>query len=104
MHIIAAAVAFGEALKMNSLLMLYNYKKMLKQWQKLSLKEVNIISGGTDNHMMLIDLKQRISGKEAENACKAEITVNKNMVPFDDKSPFVTSGIRVGTQLSPLVD
>jgi glycine hydroxymethyltransferase len=60
----------------------------------------NII-GGTDNHMMLIDLRNKgISGKEAENALvKAEITVNKNMVPFDDKSPFVTSGIRVGTQL-----
>ena len=59
----------------------------------------NIISGGTDNHMMLIDLRNKgISGKEAENALvKAEITVNKNMVPFDDKSPFVTSGIRVGT-------
>ncbi|GAA6773566.1 hypothetical protein AAGS39_43300 [Flavobacterium sp. CGRL2] len=59
----------------------------------------NIISGGTDNHMMLIDLRNKnISGKEAENALvKAEITVNKNMVPFDDKSPFITSGIRVGT-------
>ncbi|MCB0443736.1 MAG: serine hydroxymethyltransferase, partial [Flavobacterium sp.] len=59
----------------------------------------DIISGGTDNHMMLIDLRNKnITGKEAENALvKAEITVNKNMVPFDDKSPFVTSGIRVGT-------
>ena len=59
----------------------------------------NIISGGTDNHMMLIDLRNKnITGKEAENALvKAEITVNKNMVPFDDKSPFITSGIRVGT-------
>jgi len=59
----------------------------------------DIISGGTDNHMMLIDLRNKgISGKDAENALvKAEITVNKNMVPFDDKSPFVTSGIRVGT-------
>src|SRR5690554_6255511 len=59
----------------------------------------HIISGGTDNHMMLIDLRNKnISGKQAENALvKAEITVNKNMVPFDDKSPFVTSGIRVGT-------
>ena len=58
-----------------------------------------LISGGTDNHMMLIDLRNKgISGKDAENALvKAEITVNKNMVPFDDKSPFVTSGIRVGT-------
>ena len=59
----------------------------------------NLISGGTDNHMMLIDLRNKnITGKEAENALvKAEITVNKNMVPFDDKSPFVTSGIRIGT-------
>jgi len=59
----------------------------------------NLISGGTDNHMMLIDLRNKnITGKEAENALvKADITVNKNMVPFDDKSPFVTSGIRVGT-------
>ena len=59
----------------------------------------HLISGGTDNHMMLIDLRNKnITGKEAENALvKAEITVNKNMVPFDDKSPFVTSGIRVGT-------
>ena len=62
-------------------------------------KEYNIISGGTDNHCMLIDLRNKdISGKDAENALtKADITVNKNMVPFDDKSPFVTSGIRIGT-------
>ena len=59
----------------------------------------HIISGGTDNHMMLIDLRNKnITGKQAEEALgKADITVNKNMVPFDDKSPFVTSGIRVGT-------
>jgi glycine hydroxymethyltransferase len=59
----------------------------------------DIISGGTDNHMMLIDLRNKnITGKDAELALeKAEITVNKNMVPFDDKSPFITSGIRVGT-------
>jgi len=58
-----------------------------------------VISGGTDNHMMLIDLRNKnITGKEAENALvKADITVNKNMVPFDDKSPFVTSGIRIGS-------
>ncbi len=62
-------------------------------------KGYDIISGGTDNHMMLIDLRNKnITGKEAEQALvRAEITVNKNMVPFDDKSPFVTSGIRVGT-------
>ena len=59
----------------------------------------DIISNGTDNHMMLIDLRNKnITGKDAEAVLgKAEITVNKNMVPFDDKSPFVTSGIRVGT-------
>ena len=59
----------------------------------------DLVSGGTDNHMMLIDLRNKsITGKEAENALvKAEITVNKNMVPFDDKSPFTTSGIRIGT-------
>jgi glycine hydroxymethyltransferase len=59
----------------------------------------DLISGGTDNHMMLVDLRNKnISGKQAEQALvKAEITANKNMVPFDDKSPFVTSGIRFGT-------
>ena len=58
-----------------------------------------IVSKGTDNHLMLIDLRSKgISGKEAENSLiKAHITINKNMVPFDDKSPFVTSGMRVGT-------
>ena len=62
-------------------------------------RTIEIISGGTDNHMMLIDLRNKdITGKDAEEALgKADITVNKNMVPFDDKSPFVTSGIRVGT-------
>jgi glycine hydroxymethyltransferase len=62
-------------------------------------RDYKIISGGTDNHMMLIDLRNKnISGKDAELALvKADITANKNMVPFDDKSPFVTSGIRFGT-------
>ena len=62
-------------------------------------REYNIISGGTDNHMMLIDLRNKnITGKDAEAILgTAEITVNKNMVPFDDKSPFITSGIRFGT-------
>ena len=62
-------------------------------------KDYNIISGGTDNHMMLIDLRNKdITGKDAEKVLvKADITANKNMVPFDDKSPFVTSGIRFGT-------
>ena len=69
-------------------------------WRRLLLlKIINLISGGTDNHMMLIDLRNKnITGKDAENALvKADITVNKNMVPFDTESPFVTSGIRVGT-------
>lgn len=62
-------------------------------------KDYHIISGGTDNHMMLIDLRNKdVTGKEAEEALGvAEITVNKNMVPFDTQSPFVTSGIRIGT-------
>ena len=62
-------------------------------------KGYDIISGGTDNHMMLIDLRNKgITGKDAEKTLvKADITTNKNMVPFDDKSPFVTSGIRVGS-------
>ncbi|WP_322550515.1 serine hydroxymethyltransferase [Flavobacterium psychraquaticum] len=101
MHIIAAkAVAFGEALTDEffrySMQVQKNAKAMAEAFNKRGYK---LISGGTDNHMMLIDLRNKgISGKEAENALvKAEITVNKNMVPFDDKSPFTTSGIRVGT-------
>ena len=64
----------------------------------LNAKGYNIVSGGTDNHLLLIDLRNKnISGKKAENALvKADITINKNMVPYDDKSPFITSGIRVG--------
>ena len=66
---------------------------------ELAQKDYNIISGGTDNHVMLIDLRNKdITGKDAEKALvMADITANKNMVPFDDKSPFVTSGIRIGT-------
>ena len=101
MHIIAAkAVAFGEALTDEffhySMQVQKNAKAMAAAFMKSG---YNLISGGTDNHMMLIDLRNKnITGKEAENALvKAEITVNKNMVPFDDKSPFITSGIRVGT-------
>jgi glycine hydroxymethyltransferase len=72
-----------------------NAKAMAEAFVK---RGYDIISGGTDNHMMLIDLRNKGISGEAENALvKAEITVNKNMVPFDDKSPFVTSGIRVGT-------
>ena len=100
-HIIAAkAIAFGEALTDEFLHYQLQVKKnaaaMAKEFVK---RDYHIISGGTDNHMMLIDLRNKnITGKDAENALvKADITVNKNMVPFDDKSPFVTSGIRVGT-------
>lgn len=101
MHIIAAkAVAFGEALKDEFFTYAMQLQKNANAMADAFMKRgYNIISGGTDNHMMLIDLRNKnISGKEAENALvKAEITVNKNMVPFDDKSPFVTSGIRIGT-------
>jgi len=100
-HVIAAkAVAFGECLAPS-------YKTYMEQVQKNAqamakafvARDYHLISGGTDNHLMLIDLRNKnISGKDAELALvKAEITANKNMVPFDDKSPFVTSGIRVGT-------
>lgn len=101
MHIIAAkAVAFGEALKDEFFTYALQLQKNANAMADAFVKRVyQIISGGTDNHMMLIDLRNKnISGKDAENALvRAEITVNKNMVPFDDKSPFVTSGIRVGT-------
>ncbi len=101
MHIIAAkAVAFGEALTDEFFRYTLQTQKNAKAMAETFVKRgYDIISGGTDNHMMLIDLRNKnITGKEAENALvKAEITVNKNMVPFDDKSPFVTSGIRVGT-------
>ncbi|MCM4159619.1 serine hydroxymethyltransferase [Antarcticibacterium flavum] len=100
-HIIAAkAVAFGEALTDEFLYYTVQVKKNAKALaQAFMNKDFNVISGGTDNHMMLIDLRNKnITGKQAEEALgKAEITVNKNMVPFDDKSPFVTSGIRIGT-------
>jgi glycine hydroxymethyltransferase len=100
-HVIAAkAIAFGEALTDE----FKAYQKQVKQnAQALANAMVNkgykIISGGTDNHLMLIDLlNKNVSGKQAENALvKADITCNKNMVPFDTKSPFVTSGIRLGT-------
>ena len=100
-HIIAAkAIAFGEALTDDFL----NYQIQVKKnaaamAEAFVAKDYNIISGGTDNHMMLIDLRNKnITGKEAENSLvKADITVNKNMVPFDDKSPFITSGIRIGS-------
>ncbi|SHE39249.1 glycine hydroxymethyltransferase [Psychroflexus salarius] len=100
-HIIAAkAVAFGEALTDD---FSHYQKQMVRNAQALATefvaKDYQLISGGTDNHMMLIDLRNKnITGKEAEAALgQAGITVNKNMVPFDTQSPFVTSGIRVGT-------
>lgn len=101
MHIIAAkAIAFGEALQDEFFTYALQLQKNANAMADAFVKRgYDIISGGTDNHMMLIDLRNKgVSGKDAENALvKAEITVNKNMVPFDDKSPFVTSGIRVGT-------
>ncbi|WP_298524658.1 serine hydroxymethyltransferase [uncultured Christiangramia sp.] len=100
-HIIAAkAIAFGEALTDEFLHYTVQVKINAKELAKAFVdKDYQVISGGTDNHMMLIDLRNKgVSGKEAEEALsKADITVNKNMVPFDDKSPFVTSGIRIGT-------
>ncbi len=100
-HVIASkAVAFGEALSDAFFEYTLQVQKNAKALAKsLVEKEYKIISGGTDNHCMLIDLRNKnVTGKLAENALvKADITVNKNMVPFDDKSPFVTSGIRLGT-------
>jgi len=100
-HVVAAkAVAFGEALSEDFLFYILQVKKNAHVMADEFLKrDYKIISGGTDNHMMLIDLRNKnITGKDAESVLgKAEITVNKNMVPFDDKSPFVTSGIRIGT-------
>src|SRR6195952_5628784 len=100
-HIIAAkAIAFGEALTDDYMKYIVQVKKnaaaMAEAFVSLGYE---LISGGTDNHLMLIDLRNKnITGKAAENALvAADITVNKNMVPYDDKSPFVTSGIRVGT-------
>lgn len=100
-HIIAAkAVAFGEALSDEYMNYLVQLKKNAAVMANAFVdKGYNVISGGTDNHLMLIDLRSKdITGKDAENSLiKADITVNKNMVPFDDKSPFVTSGMRIGT-------
>ena len=100
-HIIAAkAIAFGEALSDDFLHYMLQVKKNASAMAAAFVeKGYKIISGGTDNHMMLIDLRNKnITGKEAEYILvKADITANKNMVPFDDKSPFITSGIRFGT-------
>ncbi|PKL89408.1 MAG: serine hydroxymethyltransferase [Ignavibacteriae bacterium HGW-Ignavibacteriae-2] len=101
MHVIMAkAVAFGEVLDDSFDAYAKQVIKNAKQLSnKLSEYEFKIISGGTDNHLMLLDLSNKnISGKKAEKALEiAGITVNKNMIPFDTKSPFVTSGIRIGT-------
>ncbi len=101
MHVIAAkAVAFGEALKPEfkeyAQQVVRNAKAMAEAFLE---RGYNLVSGGTDNHLVLIDLRNKgLSGKEAETLLgEAGITVNKNMVPYDDKSPFVTSGIRIGT-------
>ena len=99
-HVIAAkAVAFHEILQDDFTVytrqVVANAKAMEKAFQT---RGYDMVSGGTDNHLLLIDLRNKnISGKKAEQALgKADITINKNMVPFDDKSPFITSGIRVG--------
>ena len=101
MHTIAAkAVCFKEALqpsfKQYVDQIIINAQVMAKE---LSTEEIRIVSGGTDNHLMLVDISSlNTSGKEVAAALdKAAITVNKNSIPFDTKSPFVTSGIRVGT-------
>ena len=100
-HVIAAkAVGFREALTDEFLKYMKRVRNNAKAMaNELSKRNYNLISGGTDNHLMLIDLRnKKITGKEAEEALvKADITANKNMVPFDDKSPFITSGIRFGT-------
>lgn len=102
-HVIASkAVAFGEALKPS----FRRYQKQVKDNAEVMARAFiergyNVISGGTDNHLLLIDLRSKfpdLSGKKAENVlATAHITVNKNMVPFDSRSPFLTSGLRVGT-------
>ena len=100
-HVIAAkAIAFGQAISDDFLHYMIQVQKNAAAMAKaFTDRDYHIISGGTDNHMMLIDLRNKnITGKAAEKALVlADITANKNMVPFDDKSPFVTSGIRFGT-------
>ena len=100
-HIIAAkAVSFEEALSENYMKYILQVKKNAKAMaESLIEKNYNIISNGTDNHLMLIDLSnKKITGKIAENTLvKADITINKNMVPFDEESPFITSGMRIGS-------
>jgi glycine hydroxymethyltransferase len=103
-HVIGAkAVAFAEAIDSKFEV----YAKQVKANAQALAKSMidlgfEIVSGGTDNHLMLIDLRNKnVNGKETEKALvKADITCNKNMVPFDDKSPFTTSGIRLGTAIT----
>lgn len=98
--IAAKAVAYGEALDQK--FEIYA-KQVIANSQALAKAMIDrgfdIVSGGTDNHLMLVDLRNKnVNGKETEKALvKADITCNKNMVPYDDKSPFITSGIRLGT-------
>jgi glycine hydroxymethyltransferase len=100
-HVVGAkAIAFGEALTDDFLHYILRVRENAQAMAKAFVdRGYNLISGGTDNHMMLVDLRNKnISGKQAEQSLvQADITANKNMVPFDDKSPFVTSGIRFGT-------
>jgi len=100
-HIIAAkAAAFGEALSDDYMKYVLQVKKNAEVMAaEFVAKGYHVISNGTDNHLMLIDLRSKgLTGKDAENALiKADITVNKNMVPFDEQSPFITSGMRIGT-------
>jgi len=100
-HVIAAkAIAFGEALEPKFKDYMQRVRLNASLMADLFIQRgYDVVSGGTDNHMILIDLRnKKITGKEAEEIlARADITVNKNMVPFDDKSPFVTSGIRIGT-------
>jgi len=102
-HVIASkAVAYGEALTDEFMNYTIQVKKNASVMAKAFIdRGYHVISGGTDNHLMLIDLRTKfpnITGRQVEDALvKADITVNKNMVPFDDRSPFQTSGLRIGT-------
>ena len=100
-HVIAGkAIAFGEAIEDSFLYYMLQVKRNATAMaQAFMARNYGLVSGGTDNHLMLLDLRNKnVTGKAAEQALvRAHITVNKNMVPFDDQSPFITSGIRVGT-------
>ena len=100
-HVIAGkAIAFGEAIEDSFLYYMLQVKRNATAMAQAFMdRDYGLVSGGTDNHLMLLDLRNKnVTGKAAEQALvRAHITVNKNMVPFDDKSPFITSGIRVGT-------